>query len=75
MDKQLEPVVVNPAFNWPLFVKKARHRIVQNKVAVIFGYRISVSRKYRSDSGRIHQQEMCGEQSFLFINLRSGDSV
>ena len=42
---QLEPVVVDPASNWPLFAEKARQLITQDKVAVVFGCWISVSRK------------------------------
>jgi len=45
MGKQLEPVVVDPASNWPLFAEKARGLISQDKVAVVFGCWTSVSRK------------------------------
>ena len=45
MGKKLEPVVVDPASNWPLFAEKARQLITQDKVAVIFGCWTSVSRK------------------------------
>ena len=45
LGKQLEPVVVDPASNWPLFAEKARQLITQDKVAVIFGCWTSVSRK------------------------------
>ncbi|MDB5775337.1 MAG: urtA [Herbaspirillum sp.] len=45
MGKQLEPVVVDPASNWPLFAEKARQLISQDKVAVVFGCWTSVSRK------------------------------
>lgn len=43
--KQLEPVVVDPASNWPLFAEKARQLITKDKVAVVFGCWTSVSRK------------------------------
>ena len=43
--KKLEPVVVDPASNWPLFAEKARQLISQDKVAVVFGCWTSVSRK------------------------------
>ena len=43
--KQIEPVVVDPASNWPLFAEKAKQLIVQDKVAVTFGCWTSVSRK------------------------------
>jgi urea transport system substrate-binding protein len=41
----IEPVVVDPASNWPLFAEKAKQLIVQEKVAVTFGCWTSVSRK------------------------------
>jgi len=45
MGRKLEPVVVDPASNWPLFAEKARQLISQDKVAVTFGCWTSVSRK------------------------------
>jgi len=45
LGKKLEPVVVDPASNWPLFAEKARQLLTQDKVAVIFGCWTSVSRK------------------------------
>lgn len=45
LGKKLEPVVVDPASNWPLFAEKARELIQKDKVAVIFGCWTSVSRK------------------------------
>jgi len=45
MGKMLEPVVVDPASNWPLFAEKARQLLTQDKVAVVFGCWTSVSRK------------------------------
>lgn len=45
LGKQLEPVVVDPASNWPLFAEKARELLVKEKVDVIFGSWTSVSRK------------------------------
>jgi len=45
LGKKLESVVVDPASNWPLFSKKARQLLMQDKVAVVFGCRTSVSRK------------------------------
>ncbi len=41
----LEPVVVDPASDWPLFAEKARELISQEEVAVVFGCWTSVSRK------------------------------
>jgi urea transport system substrate-binding protein len=43
--KMIEPVVVDPASNWPLFAEKARQLIEKDKVAVVFGCWTSVSRK------------------------------
>src|SRR6266545_3767563 len=41
----IEPVVVDPASNWPLFAEKAKQLIEVDKVAVVFGCWTSVSRK------------------------------
>src|SRR5690606_16315764 len=45
LGRKLEPVVVDPASNWPLFAEKARQLLAQDKVAVVFGCWTSVSRK------------------------------
>jgi len=45
LGKKLEPVVVDPASNWPLFAEKARELISKDKVAAVFGCWTSVSRK------------------------------
>src|SRR2546426_11957066 len=45
LGKKLEPVVVDPASNWPLFAEKARELITKEKVAAVFGCWTSVSRK------------------------------
>ena len=45
MGRKLEPVVVDPASNWPLFAERAKQLITQDKVAVVFGCWTSVSRK------------------------------
>ena len=45
LGKKLEPVVVDPASNWPLFAEKARGLISQDGVSAIFGCWTSVSRK------------------------------
>jgi urea transport system substrate-binding protein len=42
---QIEPVVVDPASDWPLFAEKARELLTVNEVDVIFGAWTSVSRK------------------------------
>ncbi|MBO6559677.1 MAG: urea ABC transporter substrate-binding protein [Nisaea sp.] len=45
LGKKLEPVVVDPASDWPLFAEKARELISKEGVAVTFGCWTSVSRK------------------------------
>jgi len=45
LGKQLEPVVVDPASDWPLFAEKARELLTVSNAAVIFGCWTSVSRK------------------------------
>ncbi|MBF6988654.1 urea ABC transporter substrate-binding protein [Cupriavidus sp. IK-TO18] len=45
LGRKLEPVVVDPASNWPLFAEKARQLVSKDKVAVTFGCWTSVSRK------------------------------
>jgi urea transport system substrate-binding protein len=45
LGRKLEPIVVDPASNWPLFAEKARDLIQNQKVAVTFGCWTSVSRK------------------------------
>ncbi|WP_423067394.1 urea ABC transporter substrate-binding protein [Devosia sp. CN2-171] len=45
LGKKLEPVVVDPASDWPLFAEKARELISVNGVAAVFGCWTSVSRK------------------------------
>ncbi len=45
LGRKLEPVVVDPASNWPLFAEKARELISKDKVSATFGCWTSVSRK------------------------------
>jgi urea transport system substrate-binding protein len=45
LGRKIEPIVVDPASDWPLFAEKARELIQQEKVAVVFGCWTSVSRK------------------------------
>ncbi|MGF1552450.1 MAG: urea ABC transporter substrate-binding protein [Paracoccaceae bacterium] len=45
LGRQLEPVVVDPASDWPLFAEKARELIEVSNVDVVFGCWTSVSRK------------------------------
>src|SRR6187551_1937363 len=45
LGRKIEPVVVDPASNWPLFAEKARELIAKQKVAAVFGCWTSVSRK------------------------------
>jgi urea transport system substrate-binding protein len=42
----IEPVVVDPASDWPLFAEKAEELLVKDRVAVVFGCWTSVSRKF-----------------------------
>jgi len=45
LGRKIEPVVVDPASNWPLFAEKARELISREKVSAVFGCWTSVSRK------------------------------
>jgi branched-chain amino acid transport system substrate-binding protein/urea transport system substrate-binding protein len=45
LGKKIEPIVVDPASNWPLFAEKARELISKDHVAAVFGCWTSVSRK------------------------------
>jgi urea transport system substrate-binding protein len=45
LGRKLEPVVADPASNWPLFAEKARELIRHERVAAMFGCWTSVSRK------------------------------
>jgi urea transport system substrate-binding protein len=45
LGRQIEPVVVDPASNWPLFAERARELLANENVVVIFGCWTSVSRK------------------------------
>jgi len=45
LGKKLEPVVVDPASDWPTFAEKARELISVDKVAAVFGCWTSSSRK------------------------------
>ena len=45
LGKKIEPVVVDPASNWPLFAEKARELMAKDKVSAVFGCWTSVSRK------------------------------
>ena len=45
MGRMLEPVVVDPASNWPLFAERSRQLLSKDKVDVVFGCWTSVSRK------------------------------
>src|SRR3954451_16932864 len=65
----IEPVVVDPASNWPLFAEKAKQLIEQDKVAVVFGCWTSVSRKsvlpvFEKDNGMLfYPVQYEGEES------------
>jgi branched-chain amino acid transport system substrate-binding protein/urea transport system substrate-binding protein len=45
LGRQVQPVVVDPASNWPLFAEKARDLVSREKVVAVFGCWTSVSRK------------------------------
>ncbi len=45
LGRQIEPIVVDPASNWPLFAEKSRELLQRDKVAAVFGCWTSVSRK------------------------------
>jgi len=45
LGREIEPVVVDPASDWPLFAEKARELIEVEEVDVVFGSWTSVSRK------------------------------
>ncbi len=45
LGRKLQPVVVDPASDWPLFAEKARELLEKEKVSVVFGAWTSVSRK------------------------------
>ncbi|UOO82087.1 urea ABC transporter substrate-binding protein [Uruburuella testudinis] len=45
LGRKIEPVVVDPASNWPLFAEKARELLAKDKVVATFGNWTSVSRK------------------------------
>ena len=45
LGRKIEPVVVDPASNWPLFAEKARDLLSREKVVAVFGCWTSVSRK------------------------------
>lgn len=45
LGKKIEPIVVDPASNWPLFAEKARDLVERQKVVAVFGCWTSVSRK------------------------------
>ena len=45
LGRQIQPMVVDPASNWPLFAEKARDLVSREKVVAVFGCWTSVSRK------------------------------
>ncbi len=45
LGRPLQPVVVDPASNWPLFAEKARELISKDQCSAVFGCWTSVSRK------------------------------
>ncbi len=69
LGKKLEPVVVDPASDWPLFAEKAAQLLEKDKVAVTFGCWTSVSRKsvlpvFEKDNGLLfYPVQYEGEES------------
>jgi len=69
LGKKLEPVVVDPASNWPLFAEKAAELLEKDHVAVVFGCWTSVSRKsvlpvFEKDNGLLfYPVQYEGEES------------
>jgi urea transport system substrate-binding protein len=69
LGKKLEPVVVDPASDWPLFAEKAAQLLEKDKVAVVFGCWTSVSRKsvlpvFEKDNGLLfYPVQYEGEES------------
>jgi urea transport system substrate-binding protein len=69
LGRKLEPVVVDPASNWPLFAEKAAQLLEKDKVAVVFGCWTSVSRKsvlpvFEKDNGLLfYPVQYEGEES------------
>ncbi|MES1263266.1 MAG: ABC transporter substrate-binding protein, partial [Peristeroidobacter soli] len=69
LGRKLEPVVVDPASNWPLFAEKAAELLEKDKVAVVFGCWTSVSRKsvlpvFEKDNGLLfYPVQYEGEES------------
>jgi urea transport system substrate-binding protein len=69
LGKKLQPVVVDPASNWPLFAEKAAQLLEKDKVAVVFGCWTSVSRKsvlpvFEKDNGLLfYPVQYEGEES------------
>lgn len=45
LGRPLEPVILDPASNWPLFAEDARRMLEKEHAAVVFGGHTSVSRK------------------------------
>ena len=56
LGNKIEPVVVDPASNWPRFAEKTVELLEKDKVAVVFGRSTSASRKsalpvFKKDDG------------------------
>src|SRR6202049_2125385 len=69
LGKKLEPVVVDPASDWPLFAEKAAQLLEKDRVAVVCGCWTSVSRKsvlpvFEKDNGLLfYPVQYEGEES------------
>ena len=88
LGRQIEPVVVDPASNWPLFAEKAKQLLVQDKVSVVFGCWTSVSRKsvlpvFEKENGILfypvqYEGEECSRNVFYTgaaVNQQAGPAV
>src|SRR5881394_14602 len=84
----IEPVIVDPASNWPLFAEKAEQLLVKDKVAVVFGCWTSVSRKsvlpvFEKENGLLfypvqYEGEECSRNVFYTgaaVNQQAGPAV
>ncbi|HEX7896902.1 MAG TPA: urea ABC transporter substrate-binding protein [Planctomycetota bacterium] len=88
LGRKIEPVVVDPASNWPLFAEKAKELLVQAKVSVVFGCWTSVSRKsvlpvFEKENGLLfypvqYEGEECSRNVFYTgaaVNQQAGPAV
>ena len=70
LGEKIEPVVVDPASDWPLFAEKAKQLILEDKVAVTFGCWTSVSRKSCLPVFEEYNQLLFYQKSYLYFLYR-----